>query len=93
MNSMFFSPSDWQSIIFRLTVALLVGCAIGINRQQNGRPAGIKTFALVSLGAALFVMIPLQAEADSNFASTNALSRTIQGVTAGVGFLGGGIIL
>ncbi len=93
MSSMFFSPSDWQSLTFRLTVAMLVGCAIGINRQQSGRPAGMRTFMIVSLGAALFVMIPLQAESDSNFASTNALSRTIQGVAAGVGFLGGGIIL
>lgn len=90
---MFFSPSDWYSVIFRLTVALLVGCAIGINRQQSGRPAGMRTFTIVSLGAAMFVMIPLQAESDSTFASTNALSRTIQGVAAGVGFLGGGIIL
>lgn len=90
---MFFSPSDWYSVIFRLSVALLVGCAIGINRQQSGRPAGMRTFTIVSLGAALFVMIPLQAETDSNFASSNALSRTIQGVAAGVGFLGGGIIL
>lgn len=48
---------------------------------------------LVSMGAALFVMIPLQAEGDSPFASTNALSRTIQGVTTGVGFLGAGLIL
>lgn len=37
--------------------------------------------------------MPLQAEGDSSFASTNALSRTIQGVTTGVGFLGAGLIL
>lgn len=48
---------------------------------------------LVSLGAAMFVMIPLQAEGDSTFATTNALSRTIQGVTTGVGFIGAGLIL
>lgn len=48
---------------------------------------------LVSMGAALFVMIPLQAENDSFFATTNALSRTIQGVASGVGFLGAGLIL
>ena len=93
MSSMFFSPDDWQSITFRLTLALFVGCAIGINRQRNGRPAGMRTFMIVSLGAALFVMIPLQAEIDSNFSSSNALSRTIQGVAAGIGFLGAGMIL
>jgi putative Mg2+ transporter-C (MgtC) family protein len=48
---------------------------------------------LVSMGAALFVMIPLQAEGESSFAATNALSRTLQGVATGVGFLGAGLIL
>lgn len=93
MSSMFFSPSDWQSVIFRLTIALLVGFALGLDRQRTGRPAGLRTFMIVSLGAALFVMIPLQAEIDSNFSSSNALSRTIQGVATGVGFLGAGMIL
>ncbi|PSF38341.1 hypothetical protein C7H19_04935 [Aphanothece hegewaldii CCALA 016] len=90
---MFFSPDDWPSIIFRLVLAVLVGSAIGLNRQRSGRPAGLRTFMVVSLGAALFVMIPLQAESDVGYASSNALSRTIQGVASGVGFLGAGIIL
>ena len=93
MSSIFFSQSDWQSITFRLTLALLCGGAIGFNRQQSGRPARLRTFMIVSLGAALFVMIPLQADIDSNFSSSNALSRTIQGVATGVGFLGAGMIL
>jgi putative Mg2+ transporter-C (MgtC) family protein len=93
MNSMFFSPSDWQSVTFRLMIALLVGCVIGINRQRSGKPAGLRTFMIVSLGAALFVMIPLQVEGDINYSSSNALSRTIQGVATGVGFLGAGMIL
>jgi putative Mg2+ transporter-C (MgtC) family protein len=93
MSSMFFSPSDWQSVTFRLTVALLVGAAIGMNREQQGRPAGLRTFMIVSLGAAAFVMIPLQVDGDSTFSSSNALSRTIQGVATGVGFLGAGMIL
>lgn len=93
MSSIFFSSSDWQSITFRLTTALLVGGAIGFNRQQPGRPAGLRTFMIVSLGAAAFVMIPLQVDGESTFYSTNALSRTIQGVATGVGFLGAGMIL
>ena len=93
MSSMSFSPSDWQSITFRLTLALMLGAAIGFNRQQSGRPAGLRTFMIVSLGAALFVMIPLQADIDGNFSSSNALSRTLQGVATGVGFLGAGMIL
>lgn len=90
---MFLSPSDWQSVSIRLMTALLVGGAIGINRQRTGRPAGLRTFMIVSLGAAMFVMIPLQAEGDINYSSSNALSRTIQGVATGVGFLGAGMIL
>ncbi|BAZ44239.1 MgtC/SapB transporter [Chondrocystis sp. NIES-4102] len=90
---MFIAASDWKQIIFRLTLALIIGCVIGINRQQGGRPAGMRTFMLVSMGSALFVMIPLLVEGESPYATTNALSRTIQGVTTGVGFLGAGLIL
>lgn len=101
MNEMFFSPSDWQSVSFRLVVALLVGGAIGINRQRTGRPAGLRTFMIVSLGAALFVMIPLQIEFEGSLADNvlarstalNAMARIAQGIATGVGFLGAGIIL
>lgn len=93
MDYMFLRSDDWLHITTRLTLALLVGGIIGWNRQQGGRPAGMRTFMLVSMGAAFFVMIPLQAEGESTFASTNALSRTIQGVATGVGFLGAGLIL
>jgi len=65
---------------------MAVGCLIGYNRQRGGRPAGLRTFIIVSLGAAMFVMIPLQAEGDVGYASSNALSRTIQGVASGVGY-------
>lgn len=93
---MFFSSSDWLSITFRLALAVLVGSAIGINRQQPGRPAGLRTFTIVSLGAAIFVLIPLQVERDSNLGSAdayNAVARITQGVVTGLGFLGGGVIL
>lgn len=92
MQNMLIHSTDWYSIAFRLVTAMVVGFLIGLNRQQGGRPAGIRTFMLVSMGAATFVMIPLQAEGDSVFATTNALSRTLQGVTTGVGFLGAGLI-
>ncbi|MCD8489565.1 MAG: MgtC/SapB family protein [Desertifilum sp.] len=93
MSHMFLDSNDWLTLSFRLSMAMLVGFLIGLNRQQSGRPAGMRTFMLVGLGSALFVMIPLQAESDTNFATTNALSRTIQGVATGVGFLGAGLIL
>lgn len=89
-NPMFFQSNDWLTIIFRLGIALLIGGIIGLDREQPSRPAGLRTYMIVSLGAAIFVMIPLQAGLDLN--STNALSRTIQGIATGVGFIGAGII-
>ncbi|HBE20562.1 MAG TPA: hypothetical protein DEG17_13115 [Cyanobacteria bacterium UBA11149] len=90
MNSSFISANDWISLTIRLTFASLVGGAIGWERQMTGRSAGIRTYMLISLGAAMFVMLPLQIP---DFSSANALSRTIQGVATGVGFIGAGLIL
>jgi putative Mg2+ transporter-C (MgtC) family protein len=93
MSAIFLSSNDWLEIGTRLILALLVGCLIGLNRQQGGRPAGMRTFMLVSMGSAVFVMIPLQVDVDHSVNAANALSRTIQGVTTGVGFIGAGLIL
>jgi len=75
-------------ILCRLILATLAGAAIGWNRHRAGKPAGIGTHALVALGAALFVVIPIGQGAGH----ADALSRVIQGVATGVGFLGAGEI-
>jgi putative Mg2+ transporter-C (MgtC) family protein len=80
-------PEDWTFIIFRLSVALVAGGVIGWDRERAGKPAGLRTHMLISLGAALFVMATLAA------GSADAASRAIQGVAAGVGFLGAGEIV
>lgn len=85
---MFLEAFDWMTLAGRLGVALAAGAVIGWDRQRAGKSAGIRTHMLVSLGACLFALIPLGMRA-----SGEALSRTIQGVATGVGFLGGGIIL
>lgn len=89
-NQVFINADDWLNLTTRLTLALLVGGLIGWNRQSAGKPAGLRTHMLVSLGAALFVMIPLMA---SSSTSVDSVSRSIQGVATGVGFLGAGEIL
>ncbi len=86
----FISTNDWLSLTYRLTLACLVGGIIGWNRQASGKSAGLRTHMLVSLGAAVFVLIPLMV---SSPGSGDALSRAIQGVATGVGFLGAGEIL
>ena len=79
----------WDTTI-RLGAAVLVGGLIGWNRQISGKPAGLRTHMLVSLGAALIVLIPVQANPTH---SADGLSRAIQGVATGIGFLGAGEIL
>jgi len=86
----FFASDDWPTVLFRLGLASLAGAVVGLNRDRIKRPAGLRTFMTVSVGSALFVMLTLQAGVDFN--ATNSLSRTIQGITTGVGFIGAGLI-
>jgi len=78
-------------IIFRLIFAAAAGALVGIDREARGKPAGLRTHALVALGAALVTVCGIQYLQESP--DKAALTRVIQGVIAGVGFLGGGAIL
>ncbi|HAZ43279.1 MAG TPA: hypothetical protein DDW76_31050 [Cyanobacteria bacterium UBA11369] len=83
--------NDWLNLFFRLILSLIVGAIIGLERQLRRKPAGLRTHMLVSFGSAIFVLIPLElGAAQHNF---DAVSRVIQGVAAGIGFLGAGEIL
>jgi len=79
---------DITRIVVRMLVAIVLGGLLGYERETAGAPAGLRTHMLVSLGSALFVLIPLQAGM-----KIEDLSRVLQGVTAGIGFLGAGAIL
>ncbi|MEO7885970.1 MAG: MgtC/SapB family protein [Polaromonas sp.] len=74
--------------LLRLLLAALLGGLLGIEREQKGKAAGVRTHMLVSMGAALFVLVPQQ----SGMVSAD-ISRVVQGIIAGVGFLGAGTIL
>jgi putative Mg2+ transporter-C (MgtC) family protein len=78
---------QWDVLITRLLLALAAGGAIGWNRGRAGKPAGIRTHMLISMGAALFVMTSVA------HGSADSEGRAIQGVAAGVGFLGAGEIV
>ena len=75
-------------ITLRLLVAATLGGLLGYEREQQGKSAGVRTHMMVAIGAALFVLIPQQAGA-----SSADLSRILQGLIAGVGFLGTGAII
>jgi putative Mg2+ transporter-C (MgtC) family protein len=81
---------DLDSLL-RMMAAVIFGGAIGFNRDLHGKPTGIRAHALVSLGAAILVMAGSGSYIGGNH--PDALSRVIQGVIAGIGFLGAGVIL
>ena len=70
---------------------MFVGGIIGWERQLRHKPAGLRTHMLVSMASAMFVLIPLTMGKNEN--GGEALGRVIQGIAAGIGFLGGGEIL
>ena len=82
------NADDVTRVVVRMLVAVLLGGLLGFERESVGASAGLRTHMLVSLGSALFVLIPLQAGMQ-----IEDLSRVLQGVTAGIGFLGAGAIL
>lgn len=85
-------PQAWLEILARLGLALVAGGIIGLNRDLHHKQAGVRTNALVSLGAALAVLVVLPPNADDTH-RIDSLSRVIQGVLTGIGFLGAGVIL
>jgi putative Mg2+ transporter-C (MgtC) family protein len=90
-NTYYLATNDWLNISFRLCLALLIGAIIGLERQIRHKPAGLRTHMLVSFGSAMFTLIIMQT--DGSQPSDDALSRVIQGIAAGVGFLGAGEIV
>jgi putative Mg2+ transporter-C (MgtC) family protein len=85
---------DWPAPIelarpaVRLIFAALVGAVPGIQRERVGTPAGMRTHILVSLGAALFVLSAVNIDA-----TPDAITRVIQGIATGIGFVGAGAIV
>src|SRR5688572_8774581 len=75
-------------ILLRLAVALVCGVVIGLNREFHRKPAGLRTFGLVSIGSAVVVIVMEMEEGTG----ADAISRVIQGVLTGIGFLGAGVI-
>lgn len=79
---------EFVVVVIRLLVAAFLGGLLGLEREQRGKAAGIRTHMLVCMGAALFILIPQQTGI-----SDSEMSRVIQGVIAGIGFLCAGTII
>jgi putative Mg2+ transporter-C (MgtC) family protein len=83
------APGTFVEMAARLALATVFGALVGLNRESAGKPAGLRTHALVALGGAQLAIVALLfGEADAG-----APGRVLQGVLAGVGFIGAGVIL
>ena len=81
-----------QDMLIKLLIALILGFIIGLERVWAKKTAGMRTFALVSMGAALFVIISDQMVSYySGFSGTNPLMMVSQ-IVVGIGFIGTGVI-
>src|SRR6187551_3811553 len=81
--------TDFSDDLARLGVAALLGGVIGLEREWKGHWAGLRTHMLVACGCAIFV---IAADSVSQHQG-DAVSRVIQGIASGIGFLGAGTIL
>ncbi len=79
---------QFAHVVIRLVAATFLGAVIGLQREKAGKPAGIKTHILATLGTTVFLLA-----CSSYGMSSDGLSRVIQGIVTGIGFLGAGAIL
>lgn len=79
---------ELTQVLMRLVAAVLVGAVVGWERERAGKAAGLRTHILVSLGTCLFVLASI-----GYGMSSEGLSRVIQGIVTGIGFIGAGSIL
>lgn len=78
----------WYEIVFRLFLAIVLSGIIGFERELHGRPAGLRTHVLVSVGAALVMLISID-----GFGGSGDPARLAAQVVSGIGFLGAGAII
>lgn len=83
-----FTEMPLEAAVIRLVAALLLGMVMGIEREVHGRPAGLRTHGLVSVGAALFTMLSI-----GMIGQRSDPGRIAAGVVTGIGFLGAGTIM
>jgi putative Mg2+ transporter-C (MgtC) family protein len=87
-------PDMWE-VFFRLGGATLAGMIIGANRDLQGKPIGVRTLGLVSLGSAVVTLSTVHYSdlAQNPDALSRVVQGAIQGVMAGISFIGAGVIL
>jgi putative Mg2+ transporter-C (MgtC) family protein len=86
-------PHGFMDLSLRLFLGAFLGSVVGFNRERHHKPAGLRTHALVALAAATFTVIGLFLTPEGSMHDIAGVSRIVQGLVAGVGFVGGGVIM
>ena len=86
-------PHGFVDLLLRLVLGAVLGGVIGFNRELHHKPAGLRTHALVALGACTFTVMGLLLTPHGGMEDVSGVSRIVQGLVAGVGFVGGGVIM
>jgi putative Mg2+ transporter-C (MgtC) family protein len=84
---------DTWEIFGRLAASMGAAVVLGVNRDLRGKPAGVRTHGLVAIGSCLVTVISMEFSATTGTLQPDAVSRVVQGIITGIGFLGGGVIL
>jgi putative Mg2+ transporter-C (MgtC) family protein len=86
---------DVSEVVVRLGAAAIAGLVVGVNRDLAHKPIGMRTLGLVALGAATVTVAAIQVQglAEHADAMSRVVQGIIQGVMAGISFIGAGVIL
>ncbi|MGB8326979.1 MAG: MgtC/SapB family protein [Steroidobacteraceae bacterium] len=76
-------------VLARIGMAIVCGAALGLNRDFYKKPAGLRTFSIVSLASATVSLVMVELSGGD----VGGVSRTVQGILTGIGFLGAGVIM
>jgi putative Mg2+ transporter-C (MgtC) family protein len=72
---------------------VLLGGIVGLNRELRRKPAGLRTHSLVAIGSAVAMLSSVRIAEQYGATAADAITRTVQGIIVGIGFLGGGVIV
>ncbi|ROT07261.1 MgtC/SapB family protein [Muribaculaceae bacterium Isolate-104 (HZI)] len=81
------------STVFKLCLSMLLGCCVGVERKRKGQIAGIRTFALISMGATLAMILSIYVPQEYLGLKNGDPGRIAAQVITGIGFLGAGAII
>lgn len=93
LNAINASEVNLENSIFKLILSMILGIAVGMERKRKGQVAGVRTFALISMGACMAMLLSIYVPQEYLGLKNGDPGRIAAQVVTGVGFLGGGAMI